>query len=109
MSFKCISYLQLWRSFYSAEQNHFCNYGRWHYENISVFRPVALFLGGAEPFVQFWYRALWEIFKWNDINALLRHEISLKVICEKVKIPNYDFCNNFHDYEWIVWQYSGEF
>ena len=47
--------------------------------NISVFRPVvqeempfkdiyylsalvALLLGGAEPFVQFMYRALWEMF-----------------------------------------------
>ena len=32
--------------------------------------------------------------------VLLRREISLKVICEKVKYSNYEFCNNFCDNEW---------
>ena len=31
-------------------------------------------------------------------SLLLRRGISLKVIYEKVKISNCDFCNNFHDY-----------
>ena len=30
--FKDISYLELWRPFCSAEQNHLCNFGRGHYE-----------------------------------------------------------------------------
>ena len=30
-------------------------------------------------------------------DVLLRHEISLKVICEKVKFSNCEFCNNFRD------------
>ena len=32
MSFKDISYLELWRPFCSAEQNHLCNFGRGYYE-----------------------------------------------------------------------------
>ena len=32
MSFKEKNYLQLWRPFCSAEQNHLCNFGRGHYE-----------------------------------------------------------------------------
>ena len=32
MSFKGISYLELWRPFYSVEQNHLCNFIKWHYE-----------------------------------------------------------------------------
>ena len=32
MVFKDISYLQLWRPFYSGEQNHLCNFGRNHKE-----------------------------------------------------------------------------
>ena len=32
--------------------------------------------------------------------VLLKHEISLKVICEKVKFLICDFSTNFHDYEW---------
>ena len=32
MLFKDISYLELWRPFYSAEQNNVCNFGRGHYE-----------------------------------------------------------------------------
>ena len=30
-------------------------------------------------------------------DVLLRHEISLKVICEKVKFSDCEFCNNFRD------------
>ena len=30
-------------------------------------------------------------------NVLLRREICLKVICEKVKFSNCEFCNNFRD------------
>ena len=32
MRFKDISYLELWRSFCSAERNHLCNVGRRHHE-----------------------------------------------------------------------------
>ena len=32
MSFKDISYLELWRPFCSLEQSHLCNFGRGHYE-----------------------------------------------------------------------------
>ena len=32
MSFKGISYLELWRPFCSAEQNHLCKFGRRHHE-----------------------------------------------------------------------------
>ena len=32
MSFKDISYLELWQPFYSREENHLCNFGRGHYE-----------------------------------------------------------------------------
>ena len=32
MSFKDISYLELWPLVCSAEQNHLCNFGRWRYE-----------------------------------------------------------------------------
>ena len=32
MSFKDISYLEFWRPFRSAERNHFCHFGRGHYE-----------------------------------------------------------------------------
>ena len=32
MRFKDISYLELWRPFCSAEQNHLCNFGRRHCE-----------------------------------------------------------------------------
>ena len=32
MGFKDISYLELWRPFFSAEQNHLCSFGRRHHE-----------------------------------------------------------------------------
>ena len=32
MPFKDISYLELWQPFCSAEQSHFCNFGKWCYE-----------------------------------------------------------------------------
>ena len=32
MSFKVISYLQLWSPACFVEQNHVCNFGRGHYE-----------------------------------------------------------------------------
>ena len=32
MLFKDISYLELWRPFCSAEQNHLCNFGKGYYE-----------------------------------------------------------------------------
>ena len=32
MSFKCISYLELWRPLCSAELNHLCNFDRMHHE-----------------------------------------------------------------------------
>ena len=71
MSFVDISYLELWRPFCSAEQNHLCNFGReYQEENICQiilnldqwFRRchlkdflsgalAALMFGGGEPFV----------------------------------------------------------
>ena len=68
MSFKDISYLELWQSFCSAKLNHLCNFGRAYTEeqfceiNLNLdqrfrdFLPgalAALLFGGAEPFVQF--------------------------------------------------------
>ena len=35
MSFKDISYLELWWPFFSAERNHLCNFGRGHHEQHS--------------------------------------------------------------------------
>ena len=32
MDFKDISYQELWRPFSSAEQNHLCNFCKWHNE-----------------------------------------------------------------------------
>ena len=32
MPFKCISYLELWQPFCSAEHNHLCNFGRGYQE-----------------------------------------------------------------------------
>ena len=32
MSFKDISYLELWQPFYSAKRNHFCNFRRGYHE-----------------------------------------------------------------------------
>ena len=44
MSYKGISYLELWRPFCSAESNHLCNFGRRHHEEqfceIIEFGPV---------------------------------------------------------------------
>ena len=75
MSFKDISYLELWCPFCSAEQNHLCYFGSgYHVEeqfceiNLNVdlrFRRcplkdflsgalAALVFGGVEPFMQFW-------------------------------------------------------
>ena len=71
--FKDISYLELWQSFCSVEQNHLCNFGRGYYEeqfceiilNLDQwFRRchlkdflsgalAALLFGGVEPFMQF--------------------------------------------------------
>ena len=73
MSFKDISYLELWQTFGSAEQNHLCSFGRGCYKeqfceiilNLDLwFRRcclkdflsgalAALLFGGAKPFVQF--------------------------------------------------------
>ena len=68
MSFKDISYPELWQSFCSAKLNHLCNFGRAYTEeqfceinfNLDqLFRDFlpgalpALLFGGGEPFVQF--------------------------------------------------------
>ena len=62
MSFKDISYLELWQSFCSAKLNHLCNFGRGHTEeqfceiNLNLDQWFRDFLPGAlaaEPFVQF--------------------------------------------------------
>ena len=73
MLFKCISYLELWQTFSSAEHNHLCNCGRGYYEELSCefilnfgqwFRRrcrlkdflsgalAALLFGGAELYMQ---------------------------------------------------------
>ena len=72
MLFNCISYLELWRPFCSAECNHLCNFGRgypekqfcentlnlgqWfricHLKDFLSGALVALLFGGAEPFMQ---------------------------------------------------------
>ena len=43
MSFKDISYLELWQPFCSAECNHLCNFSRGHYEE--QFCEIILNLG----------------------------------------------------------------
>ena len=74
MSFKDISYVELWWPFCLAEQNHLCNYGRryqekqfceiilnldqWfrrkcHFKDVLSRALAALLLSGAKPFVQF--------------------------------------------------------
>ena len=70
MSFRCISYLELWRPLCSAKQIHLCNFGRGIMRN--RFGPVfssifvlmyflsralaAPLFSRASPFVQFWKR-----------------------------------------------------
>ena len=74
MSFKDISYLELWRPFLSAERSHLCNFGRGYHEeqfcefisNLGQWFRIrfrlkdflsgalaALLFSGAEPFMQF--------------------------------------------------------
>ena len=68
MSFKDVSYLELWQPFCSAKLNHLCNFGRAYTEeqfceiilNLNQWSRdflsgalAALLFGGAEPFVQF--------------------------------------------------------
>ena len=81
MSFKDISYLELWQPFCLSEWNQLCNFGRGHCEeqfceiilNLGQwFRCclkdslsgalAALLFSGAEPFIQFWNRASWGTF-----------------------------------------------
>ena len=78
MQFKCISYLDIWQPFCSAECNHLCNFERGHYKeqfceiilNFGqwLWRRCSLkgFLSGAlaallfvgpEPFMQFLKKA----------------------------------------------------
>ena len=79
MSFKDISYLELWWPFCSAERTYLCNFGRGHYEeqfyefilNLGQwFRRsslkdflsgalAALLFSGAELLTQFWKRSSW--------------------------------------------------
>ena len=75
MSFKGISYLELWQPFCSAELKHLSNIGRRHHEeqffeiifNLDwwfrerchlklclIWRSGGPFYSGVEPFVQFW-------------------------------------------------------
>ena len=78
MSFKDISYLELWRPLCSAEQNHLCNFGtrgneerfceiilnfdRWFrrccLKDFLSRAMAALLFGELEPFVQFLLRAI---------------------------------------------------
>ena len=70
MTFKCISYLELWQLFCSVERNHWCNFCRGYYEeqfceiiwNFGQWLRrcrlkslsgalVALLFSGAEPFM----------------------------------------------------------
>ena len=86
MSFKDISYSQLWWVIIcSVKQNHSCNLSEGHYEehfcgiifNLDLwFRErcglkyflstaaalTALLIGRVKPFAQFWKRALWGTF-----------------------------------------------
>ena len=76
MSFKDFSYLELWQHHCLEEQNHLCNFGRWHHEKqfcviilnldkgfrrrgrLNRFLSRALvtpLFSRVEPFVQFWY------------------------------------------------------
>ena len=79
MLFKGISYLELWQPFCLAEHNPLCNIGREYYvkqfceiilnlgqwfrrcclQDFLSGALVALLIGGAEPFMQFWKRASW--------------------------------------------------
>ena len=79
ISFKDISYLELWQPFCLAEPNHLCNLGGGHHkEHFCEFFKIwtivqeemsftsflsgalaALMFGRVELFVQFWRRALW--------------------------------------------------
>ena len=68
MSFKVISYLELWRPFCPTEWNHLCNFGKGHFEqkfceiilnldqdemSLKDISNLELWqLGGAGPFVQ---------------------------------------------------------
>ena len=75
MSFKGISYLELWRSFCSAKLNDLCNFGRRHHEEhfseiilnldwwfrkrchlnlFLIWRPGGPFYNEVEPFVKSW-------------------------------------------------------
>ena len=85
MSFKGISYLDLWQPFVSVDRNYLCNFGRRYYEeqfceiilnldqwfrrchlkDILSGALVALLFGGAKLFIQFWKRASWETFMWS--------------------------------------------
>ena len=73
MSFKDVSYLQLWQPFCLAEWHHLCNFGKGHYKEyfceilnldkwfwsmcrLKIFislAMVSLVFSGAKPFVQF--------------------------------------------------------
>ena len=74
MTFKGISYWELWQPFCSAEHNHLCNCGRgypeeqfceiilnlgqwfrrrFHLKDLLSGALAALLLGGVEPFMQF--------------------------------------------------------
>ena len=100
MAFKNISYLELLWPFCSAEQNHLCNFGRGHQEEqfceiilnldqwfkrrcrLKCFLTgalAALLFSTAEPFKQFWYRALWGTILWNNFEPVVQ-EMSFKEI-----------------------------
>ena len=72
MSFKYISYLELWWPFCSAEQNHLCNFGRGHYEEqfceiiltglvVQMFKRFLMWSTGGPP-VQ-WSGTIYAILK----------------------------------------------
>ena len=69
MLFKYISCLELWLPFCSAQPNHLCNFGRGHYENISVnidFGPV---VKEEMPLKDISYLELW----WSLCSAEQNH------------------------------------
>ena len=71
MLFKDISYLELWRPFCSAEQNHLCNFGRGFYEE----QFCGIILNLDQWFKRchlkiFVYQELWQPFcsaEWNHL------------------------------------------
>ena len=70
MSFKDVSFLELWRPLSSAEWNNLCKFGRGHDEEqfceIFEFGPVVQEM----PFKDILYLELWQLLCWAERNNL---------------------------------------